>query len=316
MAKSAPASVHEDAVTGRIFEWRLYRRFLPFARPYLKWFAASVVLLLLLAVTTIAGPFVIKYATAVVISDEPVDYHWRVRKVMTYFLGAGRVDVAGAALTFWTAVFISIGLVTFGLRYLQLWVTAWTGQRVVFDLRNHVFRHVQRRSLRFFDTNPVGRLVTRVTSDIENLAELFSSGIDVVFYDLVMIAITLSLLFWVSPTMALIVLALVPFVAIWSFKFKREAQELFRNVRSRVTRLNSFINESVTGIRVIQIFRAEKRVNERFADWDADLRESHRKTVRNFSMFYPGVEMFSSLGTALIAVSGQALFAEGSIRAE
>ena len=291
-------SVHEDEVVGRIFEWRLYRRFLPFAKPYMGWFSLSVVLLMFLAAAGMAGPLVIREATGLLVGP--------MADAMT---AEEQIDGLG----FWALVMVGIGLSTFGLRFAQIWIAARTGQRIIFDLRNHVFRHIQRRNLRFFDTNPVGRLVTRVTSDIEALTELFSSGIDVVFYDIIVIGLTMGVLFWVNPTLALLTLALLPFVGAWSFYFKREAQELFRNVRSRVTRLNSFINETVTGIRVIQIFRSEKRVRRQFEAWDDDLRVAHRRTVKNFSLFFPGIEVFSSFGAAVIVIGGHHLIGQGEL---
>lgn len=291
-----PKSVHEEQVVGKIFDWQIYRRLAPFARPYVKNFVLSVIMLVALAATTMAVPFVMKTATD--------DY-----LVATGTPMQDRVDgLASCAL-----LLAGIGAATFVLRYGQLWLANITGQRIIFDLRQRVFRHIQSRNLRFFDKNPVGRLVTRVTSDIEAQAELFSSGIDVLFYDIVMIVLILGVLFWINVTLALWTLAIMPIIAIWSFVFKKEAQQLFRNVRAKVTRLNSYINECVTGIRVIQIFRTEKRTNERFREWNDELRDAHLGTVRNFSLFYPGVEVFSSVGTATILIVGHGLHTGGTL---
>ncbi len=292
-------SVHDEKVVGKIFEWRLYKRFLPFARPYLGWFALSVFLLLLLSVFTMGGPLIVRQATGIVLGEISTD------------------DASATSLlTRWALIYIGLAAATFALRLGQLWISARTGQHIVYDVRNHIFQHLQRRNLRFFDTNPVGKLVTRVTSDIEALAELFSSGIDVIFYDIVMLGLTLGLLFWISPHLALLTLALLPFVAVWSFRFKRKAQDLFRKVRARITRLNSFINETITGMRVVQIFRAERRVNRRFQEWDGELKNAHRETIKNFALFYPGIEVLSSLGTAVIAVAGHNLVTGGHLGAK
>lgn len=295
MAARGAKSVHDDEIVGKIFDTKLYRGFFPFARPYLGWFALSVGLLLLLAVATMVTPIIVK----TVIDD----------RVLADGEAADRIGDLGQ----WAGLLVGIGLLTFGLRYAQLWVANRTGQHIIYDLRNHVFRHLQRRNLRFFDKNPVGKLVTRVTSDIEALAELFSAGIDVLFYDVVMLGLTLGVLFWIDTKLALCSLALMPLIGVWSFWFKREAQELFRRVRASVTRLNSYVNECITGIRVIQIFRTEARTNERFREWDAELREAHIRTVRNFSLFFPGVEIFSSAGAAVILIVGHAQVTGGAL---
>ncbi len=319
----SPKSVHDDEISGRIFDWALYRRFLPFARPQLGAIMASVVLLLLLAVTTMTAPLVIRWAIDNCFEGtRPGPEGDNLLADFNRFLGdfsglAAEVEIdaadRGQALGMVSLLAVALGVLTFVFRYLQLFIANRTGQRIIYDLRRHVFAHVETRSLRFFDTNPVGRLVTRVTSDIEALAELFTSGVDVVFYDLVMLGLTLGILFGINAELALYSLALVPFVGAWSFFFKREAQELFREVRSRVTRQNSFINESVTGMRVIQLFRNEARANDRFRLWSRELRDSHVKTVRNFSLFYPGIEFFSGLGAAVVLLVGNGLLQEGSL---
>lgn len=316
-------SVHDDEITGRIFDWALYRRFWPFARPRLAAIATSVVLLLLLAITTMTAPLVIRWAIDHCFEGtRPRPQGDNLLAALNDFLArfAGAAEPAGLdddgrirALSRVSLLAIALGIATFAFRYWQLWIANRTGQKIIYDLRRHVFAHVQTRGLRFFDTNPVGRLVTRVTSDIEALAELFTSGVDVVFYDLVMLGLTLGILLAINTELALVSLALVPFVAAWSFFFKREAQQLFREVRARVTRQNSFINESVTGIRVIQLFRNEQRANERFRLWSRELRDSHVKTVKNFSLFYPGIECFSGIGAAVILLVGNGLLNEGAL---
>jgi ATP-binding cassette, subfamily B, multidrug efflux pump len=308
------ASVHDDQLSGKIFDWKIYRRLAPFARPYLHRFAVSVLLLLLLAAMAILTPLALKLVFDRVLI--PAEGAAATGGTAAFTGGLSRwlegfSDDPGQRLGIIALLLAGAGLVTFFARLAQIWIANDTGQRIIYDLRDHVFEQLQRRNLRFYDTNPVGRLVTRVTSDIESLAELFTAGIDIICYDLVVIGVTLGILFWLDPTLASLVLCGVPFVAAWSFWFKREAQELFREVRSRVTRLNSFINEAVTGIRIVQTFRAEDRTNARFREWNDDLRGAHVKTIKNFSLFFPGVELFSALGAGLILVVGHMRHQEG-----
>ncbi len=315
MAKPA-RSVHEEEVTGRIFDAGIYARLLPFARPYFWRFAASVVLLLFLAAAAILVPLALKFTLDRIIKPDlsahdpsaaKPFFDWLYERISTVSQDPSHqlMVVAG--------ILVAAGTITFVCRLSQIWIANLTGQRIIYDVRDRVFQHIQRRNLRFFDQNPVGRLVTRVTSDIEAVAEIFTAGIDIIFYDLMMIGVTLGILFWLSPSLALMTLAGIPFVAAWSFIFKRQAQELFRTVRARVSRLNSYINECITGIRVIQVFGTEARTNAQFESWNRELREAHLKTVKNFSMFYPGVELFSAGAAAVILLFGHKLFIGGDI---
>ncbi len=292
-----PFNIHEEEVTGKILDWALYRRLLPFGRPYWLRFASSIGLLLIVAAGMTAAPLLIRQAIDTSITN------------INHLPMPERLSSLG-----WLALItVGVGLLTTGARYAQLILTNRTGQRIIYDVRRHVFDHIGKRSLRFFDTNPVGKLVTRVTSDVEALAELFSSGIDVIFYDLLMIFLILGVLFFISPALALWTLIILPFVLVWSFYFKHEAQTLFRNVRSKVSQLNSYINESVTGIRVIQMFCTEQRVQDRFRDFNDELRESHVRTVRNFSLFFPGIETLSTLGVSIILLAGHSMVADESL---
>ena len=295
-AARKPFNVHEEEVTGKILDWALYRRLLPFGKPYLLRFAASIALLLVIAAGMTAAPLLIRAAIDQSITNNDLAM-------------PERLDSLG-----WLAfITICIGFLTTGARYVQLILTNHTGQRIIYDVRRHVFGHIGRRNLRFFDTNPVGKLVTRVTSDVEALAELFSSGIDVIFYDILMIFLILGVLFFISPVLALWTLIILPFVLAWSFFFKREAQTLFRNVRARVSQLNSYINESVTGIRIVQMFCTEGRVRDRFRDFNEELRVSHVATVRNFSIFFPGIETLSTLGVSIILLAGHGMVTDESL---
>ena len=149
------------------------------------------------------------------------------------------------------------------MRYVQIRVINTTGQRVIHDLRTAVFRHITTRSLRFFDKSPVGRLVTRTTHDVETLNDLFVSGIDVIFYDLLRLVVIIAVLFAVDWRMALAALGVIPLIAVHAFWFQRQARRLFRSVREKITALNTFLNESITGIRIVQAFRREKAIRKR-----------------------------------------------------
>jgi ATP-binding cassette subfamily B protein len=296
------AEREDDAPPSKKFSRKLLGRVLRFARPYRRDFVVSAGLLILLAASSLLMPLAIRHTI-----DEYLPEHGE-----DALSPAERAaDRSGVATT--AAVLLGLGLLIAGLRYVQIRVINETGQRVIHDLRMAVFGHITTRSLRFFDKSPVGRLVTRTTNDVESLNELFISGIDVLFSDLLRIVVIIGLLFAVDWRMALATLGVIPLIAIHSFWFQREARRLFRVVREKITALNTFLNESITGIRIIQAFRREKAIQTAFGEKNRDLRDVHLSTVRNYSLFYPGMEFLTAIGTAGIVCMGNELFFGGRI---
>jgi ATP-binding cassette, subfamily B, multidrug efflux pump len=294
----SPERDDDAAAPSRAWNRRLLGRVLAFARPYRSAFIGAVLLLLVLAASSLLVPLVIRHV------------------IDTYLPGAHADlprDDARAGIIRAAAVLLGLGLLLSAARYTQIRVINRTGQRVIHDLRLAVFRHISTRSLRFFDKNPVGRLVTRTTHDVESLNEIFVSGIDVIFYDLLRIVVIVVLMFAIDWRLALAALGVIPLIALHSFWFQREARRLFRVVREKITALNTFLNESITGIRVVQAFRRENAMLRRFEAKNAELRDIHLKTVRNYSLFYPGMELLGVLGTGGIVLLGNELFFGGAI---
>jgi ATP-binding cassette, subfamily B, multidrug efflux pump len=291
----AAAEPKDDAAPSR-FDPRVLRRALQFARPYRASFALSVALLLVLAASSLLVPMVVRHT---------IDHHLPPS-------GAGGEESKKAVATT-VGLLVGLGLLLSAGRFAQIRVINTTGQRVIHDLRMAVFRHITTRNLRFFDKNPVGRLVTRTTHDVETLNELFVSGIDVIFYDLLRLVVIVTVLFVVDWRMALAALAVIPLIATNAFWFQRQARRLFRAVREKITALNTFLNESITGVRIVQAFRREKTIQAGFATRNRDLRDIHLETVRNYSLFYPLMELFSVFGTAIIVLVGNELFFGGRI---
>ena len=289
----------DDDLTGRAFDTRLLRRLLSYARPHMRGFFFSTLLLLLLAVMTLFVPYLVGQA----IND--------------YLVGDPSVATSDDTRTQgvrWTATFLlGIGVATFLCRFAQITITNLTGQKVIHDLRMSVFTHITSRDLRFFDKTPVGTLVTRVTGDIETLNEFFVSGIDVLFSDLVRIAAITVLLFAIDWQMALATLATVPLILLWAFIFQRRSRKLFREVRGHVSNVNAFMNEALTGIHVVHAFGRERAIHGRFQEKNSGLRDAHMKTVRNFSWFFPGMELLSALGMSAVLVVGYQLVSGGHV---
>lgn len=285
--------------SGKAFDGRLIRRLLHFARPHRRGFFLSIGLLLLLACLTVLIPRIL---------GEAVD-----RYLNPTGAAPGGVDTRWGGVLRICGLLGALTAAAFFLRYWQMVVINATGQRVIHDLRTAVHRHILSRSPRFFDRNPVGTLVTRVTSDIETLNEFFVSGLDVLAADFIRILLIVGLLFALDVKMALVVLAVVPLILAWAFWFQKEARRLFREVRGEVSRLNAFTNEAITGVRMIQLFRREETIRRRFDALNADLRQAHLKTVRNFAWFWPGMEFLPAIGRALILWVGNETIMAGRL---
>lgn len=188
------------------------------------------------------------------------------------------------------------GLLQYGLSLLMTWI----GQRVLFDIRNKLYQHVQQLSLRYFDTTPVGRIVTRVTSDVEVLNELFSAGVVLMISDVMVIVWLLYFMWQTSVTLTLLTFSILPFLLFASFIFRAKVRKIYNLIRRQVATMNSFINEYITGMNVVQLFRQEDRKFKEFQHINREHREYHDTSVTYYATFFPVVEFLSSLALSVI----------------
>lgn len=280
----------EDEILGKAYDARLTRRLLGYLRPYAGWVVAALVLLLLLAATQIAPPvlakFIIDSAIAPAISGE-----------LTADEGLGRLGVLGA-------VYLLVLLGSAGVRYAQSLITAHVGQRAMYDLRLELFRHLQHLSLSFFDRNPVGRLMTRITNDIDALTELVSRGVVSIFGDvftLVGIAIVMLVLDW---RLALVTFLVLPVLIGLTAYFRGMMRDSFRAIRIRLARVNAYLNETLSGMAVVQLFTREAQTFRSFDALNTDLYAANRGAVRAMSMFQPSVKFTHAGASAALFVAG------------
>jgi ATP-binding cassette subfamily B multidrug efflux pump len=287
MAKEASFKKDSDTVTGKAFDARLVRRMLRYVAPY-KWlFIAAVSMMTMTVGLDLGVSEVLK-----LLIDGPL--------ALAVKLGAGGAsqvagDIAMGALLAATLVLSSTLLSVVQTRWINR-----VAQNAMRDLRVQLFDHVQRQSLRFYDRNPVGRLVTRVVADVEALSELLTSGLDAIFQDvfrLVVIVVWLLVLDW---RLALVTFAIVPPLVVVVQVFRNSSRRAFRLVRERVAVVNSTLQESIQGVRVIQSFVQEDKLRRRFEKENRELCEAHQLTVRNFAYFFPSMEMFLVAGRALL----------------
>jgi len=273
----AAAYHHEEEALGKARDTGLLLRLLSYLSPYKGKVVLAVILLFLVAVLELAGPVLTMIALDHAIPDGDV----------------GLLLVLVVAFT--TALFLSLLL-----EYAQAVITTWLGQRVMYDLRMQVFGHIQKLSLRFFDRNPVGRLMTRVTNDVEALNELFSSGVVTVFGDLFMLILIMVALTIMNPALALVTFAVVPFVVIAAFLFRGLIRKAYREIRVRLARINAYLQERIGGIGVVQLFGREEESFRRFERINRDHLDSHLRSITYYALFFPVIEVLTSVALAVI----------------
>ena len=296
----------EDLVATKAWDSAVLKRLSRFAKPHARWFALSFLVLLGVFGLELLGPWILTSAI-----DGPIRAARAARDAETAVELTPYLRQLGLFGAGYLAVVLCAGL----FRYLQVSLLTRTGQNVIHDLRVQLFRHIQRLELSWFDQRPTGSLVTRVTSDIENLNELFTSGLVVLLFDLLKVFVVLVLLFTVSGPLALLVLAMTPLLIGVSIGFRGGARRAHRRVRARLSRLNGFLQEVLSGMRVVHAFGREKRVSRRFAvDIDAYLQANFR-TIFLFALFYPTLSFVVTTIQGATLWRGGATITSGSLSA-
>jgi ATP-binding cassette subfamily B protein len=284
------AAAHEEEALGRAYDARLMRRLLRYLRPYRRRVAIAVLCLLVAAAVELVAPWITKLAL-----DDAIP------------AGDRRY------LLLLTVAFFASLLAAFGLRYAQTLLTTWLGQRVMYDLRREIFGRLQRLEIAYYDRNAVGRLMTRVTNDVEVLNELFSSGVVTVFGDiftLVLIVVAMVAMDW---QLALVALSVMPFVFLAAMIFRSRIRDAYRDIRVRLARLNAFLQEHISGMSVIQLFGREKDTANRFEAVDRDYLEAHLRSITWYALFFPVIELLTAISLATIIVYGGARNLDGAV---
>jgi ATP-binding cassette subfamily B protein len=283
-------AAEEEEPLNRSYDAGLLRRLLVYLRPYRLQVGGAVLLLLVGAVLTLLAPALTQRALDVAIPRHDVG-----------LLGT-------------LAAIFAVGLVLeFLAEYGQTLLTTQVGQRVMFDLRLQIFTHLQRLGIPYFDRNPVGRLMTRVTSDVETLNELFSSGVVTVFGDLFTIGAIMVMMLATDWRLALVAFAVIPLVWMTVTLFRRYVRETFRDIRLKVARLNSFLQEHISGVRVVQLFGREADASRRFRRVNAEHLAAHLRSITVYAVFFPAIEVLTAVALALLLWYGGLRTLEGTL---
>jgi ATP-binding cassette subfamily B protein len=270
-------SIHEEDVLGKAYDARLMRRLLTYLRPYKSHVALATAAIVGHSALELAPPYLIKLV---------IDRYIPAR------------DVAG--LTLIAILYLATLAGSFVLDYVQTWLLQLTGQRIMFDLRMQIYRHLQRLDLGFYDRNPVGRLMTRVTTDVDVLNDLFTAGVVSVFGDLFTLFGIMATMIWLDWRLAMVAFSVLPLIWLVTQWFRTNVRESYRTVRTWIARINAYLQERITGMATVQLFRREARDFEEFDRIDRKYRDANVQSIFYYAVFYPAIELISALAAALI----------------
>ena len=282
--------VHDDEILGKAYDATLTRRLVSYLKPYGRQVALAVVLLFLMSATQILPPVIAKFIIDTAIAPA-------VSGAITQAEGFARLAMLGAA-------FVAVLAAASGFRFWQNVLTTSIGQRAMYDLRLQLFRHLQYLSLGFFDRNPVGRLMTRITNDIDALTEMVSRGVVSIFGDLFTLAAVMVVMLLLDVRLALLTFLVIPvLVGITAF-FRGMMRDSFRAIRIRLARVNAYLNETLSGMSIVQLFTRERATFAQFDDLNEDLYQANRGAVRAMSTFQPSIMFTRALTSAMLFVAG------------
>lgn len=302
----------EEEILGRAYDARLVRRLLGYLRPHRRILLVAVLLTISTSLVQLAGPALTVIAVDLFIHPRPtVSPVAALAERLWQALGWSLSPLEGLHLV--GGLFLAALFVQFALTYGQTMLVQTLGQRLMFDLRQQIFDHLQRVDVRFYDRNPVGRLMTRLTTDVDALNELFTAGVVAFVQDIFLLLGIVGLMFYLNWRLALAAFLVLPLLVLVTMWFRTNARRAYREVRTRIARINAFLQEHITGMATVQLFNEERRSFERFDRLNADHRRAHLETIFYYAVFFPAVELVGAIGIALIIWYGGHQVLAGSV---
>jgi ATP-binding cassette subfamily B protein len=283
-------SAHDEEVLGKAYDNRLMRRLLGYLYPYRRQAATALLAIVAGSVLQLAQP-------------------WLTKLAIDRYISQG--DLAGVARIAVAFLFVLAG--SFALEYVQTWLMQMTGQRIMYDMRMQIYGHLQRLGLGYYDRNPVGRLMTRVTTDVDVLNDLFSAGVVAIFGDVFTLAGIMIVLVVMDWRLALLAFSVLPLIVLITQWFRRHVRDSYRTVRLWIARINAFLQENITGMATVQLFLRERRNFDQFDEINATHRDANIDSIFYYAVFYPAIEIVGALATALILWWGGAWAAGGTL---
>jgi len=268
---------HEEAELGQTYDWRLLKRLMPYARPHMKLLIFALIMMPLTAVASLLQPYLLKLA-----------------------VDAAIVERSTSALLGVVGMFAATLVWEYDAPTSEIYTMQLAGQRTMADLRRHVFQHIQRLRVGYFDKTPIGRVVTRVTNDIDSLAEFFASGAVTAVADVIMLVGIVGFMLYLDWELSLVAFAAIPPLAVVVSVFRRFARDAFRAIRARIAQLNAYLAEQVQGVAVVQAFGREARTQAEYGQINADYRDANYRSIRYDALLYSVVESIATASVAII----------------
>jgi ATP-binding cassette, subfamily B, multidrug efflux pump len=281
----------EEEILGKAYDSRLMRRLLTYLRPYRWQVAIALLSILLKSFADVLGPYLTKVA---------IDRYLAPTKAGASGLWSWLSPRPLTGIAQISAIYVGLLLATFVLEFLQTYYMQWTGQKVMFDLRSQIFRHLQRLHIAFYDKNPVGRLVTRVTTDVDALNEMFTSGVVSIFEDVFVLLGIVGVMLCMNWKLALITFAVIPLIVIATRIFRDKVRDSYRRIRTAIARINAYLQEHVSGMVVLQLFNRESKAYTRFSEINRSHMDAYKDAILAYALYYPAVEVFSSIAIASV----------------
>jgi ATP-binding cassette subfamily B protein len=293
--KTLPQKKDEDPV-GKVYDSRLMKRLGHYLRPYWVQATVSSLAVSLKSLSDVTGPYLVKVAIDRYLTGAPGPAtNWLTRRLP--------VD-AYHGITVLASIYLGALICAYFFEFVQTYLMQWMGQKIMFDLRRDIFRHMQRMHIGFFDTHAVGRLVTRLTSDVDAINEMFTAGVLAIVDDFFNLTIMAGVMLAINWKLALIAFAVLPLILIVTRLFRDSVRESYRRVRAAIARINSFTQEHISGMPVVQLFNREKRAYKDFEDVNRLHMIAFKDTIFAYALYYPAVEILSAVAIALVIWRG------------
>jgi ATP-binding cassette, subfamily B, multidrug efflux pump len=281
----------EEEILGKAYDSRLMRRLLTYLRPYRLQVTIALVSIILKSFADVLGPYLIKVAVDRYLVPTSAAqsglWNWLDPRPLH---GIAQIS----------AIYFGLLILTFIFEFLQTYFMQWTGQKVMFDLRSQIFRHLQRMHVAFYDKNPVGRLVTRVTTDVDALNEMFTSGVVSIFEDFFVLAGIVGIMLCMNWKLALITFAALPLIVVATKIFRDKVRDSYRRIRTAIARINSYLQEHVSGMVVLQLFNRERKAYQRFSEINRSHMDAYKDAILAYATYYPVVDFFSAIAIACV----------------
>ena len=281
----------EEEVLGKAYDSRLMRRLLTYLRPYRWQVTVAIASIILKSFCDVLGPYLVKVA---------IDRYLSPVKGTASGLWSWLSPQPLQGIAQISTIYFGLLALTFVFEFLQTYFMQWTGQKVMFDLRSQIFRHLQHMHVAFYDKNPVGRLVTRVTTDVDALNEMFTSGVVSIFEDFFVLVGILGVMLCMNWKLALITFAVLPLIVVATKIFRDKVRDSYRRIRTAIARINAYLQEHVSGMVVLQLFNRERKAYSRFSEINRSHMDAYKDAILAYALYYPAVDFFSAIAIACV----------------